>query len=161
MGIWGKTSPEKGIILSESIVEQLTINSRVAIPNSELRFSYARSSGPGGQHVNKVNTKATLYFDVVSSSSLSEFDKQRILSRLAGRISKSGIMRVSSLKHRSQAANRQAAIERFGELLAEALRERKKRRPTRPSLASKEKRIALKKQRAIIKKRRGGGFDRE
>lgn len=70
-------------------------------------------------------------------------------------------MRVSSLKHRSQAANRQAAIERFGELIAEALRERKKRRPTRPSLASKEKRIALKKHRAIIKKRRGGGFDRE
>lgn len=154
--------PERAAASLENVSGQLAVNSRLAIPLAELRFSYARSSGPGGQHVNKVNTKATLFFDVAASPSLSEADRRKILVRLATRISKNGILRVASLKYRSQAANRQAALERFAELLAQALQERKKRRSTRPSLASKEKRIARKKHRAMIKKRRGsGGLDRE
>lgn len=146
--------------MSDSSAEQLVINDSLSIPLAELRFTYARSSGPGGQHVNKVNTKVSLLFDVVSSPSLNESDRQRILDRLVTRIGKNGIMRVSSLKYRSQTANRQAALDRFVELLADALRKRKKRRATRPSSASKEKRIGAKKHRSMIKKRRGrGGID--
>jgi ribosome-associated protein len=154
--------PDKGIGMAEKAAEELVINNRLAIPLSELHFFFARSSGPGGQHVNKVNTKATLLFNVAASSSLTEEDRRKILTRLATRISKNGILRVASLKFRSQAGNRQAAQERFVELLSEALHERKKRRATRPSLASKERRIASKKHRAMIKKTRGhGGLDQE
>lgn len=134
--------------------DRLVINSRLSLPLAELHFSYARASGPGGQHVNKVNTKATLLFDVAASPSLTGDDRQRILTRLATRISKNGVLRVGSVKFRSQAANRQAAIERFAELLAEALLAKKKRRATRPTLASREKRISGKKHRAMLKKTR-------
>lgn len=154
--------PEKNAALSEDAGQQLEINSRLAIPLAEVHFSYARASGPGGQHVNKVNTKATLLFDVAASPSLTEVDRQKIMTRLAARISKNGILRIASFTFRSQASNRKAALERFVELLAGALVERKKRRATRPTLASREKRIARKKHRAIIKNaRRRGGLDRE
>lgn len=157
-----QSPPEKMAVGAGNPTEELVINGQITIPLAELRFSYARSSGPGGQHVNKVNTKATLLFDVASSPSLSDAARRRILTRLTTRISKKGILRVASLKFRSQAANRQAAIERFAELMAEALQERKKRRTTRPSRASKEKRIARKKHRAMIKKRRRNtGLDQE
>jgi len=156
------SQPEKKVALPEDSRELLEINSRLVIPLAEVRFSYARSSGPGGQHVNKVNTKATLHFDVAASPSLTAVDRQKILTRLAARISKNGILQIASFTFRSQTANRKAALERFVELLAGALVERKKRRATRPTLASREKRIARKKHRAMTKKaRRRGGLDRE
>lgn len=148
--------------MQDSTSEWLVINGRLTIPLAELRFSYARSSGPGGQHVNKVNTKVILFFDVAASPSLTETERRKIFMRLATRISKNGILRIASLKYRSQAANRHAAVDRFVELLAGALLERKKRRATRPSRASQEKRIARKKHRAGIKSKRGrSGLEQE
>lgn len=153
---------DKGGGMAEKTAEEVVINNRLAIPLAELHFSYARSSGPGGQHVNKVNTKATLLFNVSTSPSLTEKDRIKIFTHLATRINKKGILRVASFKFRSQAANRQAAQGRFVELLSEALQETRKRRATRPSRAAKERRIANKKHRAMIKKARGhGGLDQE
>ncbi|MEJ2690780.1 MAG: alternative ribosome rescue aminoacyl-tRNA hydrolase ArfB [Deltaproteobacteria bacterium] len=153
---------DKGGGMAEKTAEEVVINNRLAIPLAELHFFYARSSGPGGQHVNKVNTKATLLFNVSTSPSLTEKDRIKIFTHLATRINKKGILRVASLKFRSQAANRHAAQGRFVELLSEALQERRKRRATRPSRAAKERRIANKKHRAMIKKARGhGGLDQE
>ena len=93
----------------------------VPIPEGELVFKASRSSGPGGQNVNKLNTRVTVLFDVAGSPSLSEEQKQRVRSRLAGRIGKDGILHVASQKHRSQEANRRAAVERLQQLVQEAL----------------------------------------
>ncbi|PIP37709.1 MAG: aminoacyl-tRNA hydrolase [Desulfobacterales bacterium CG23_combo_of_CG06-09_8_20_14_all_51_8] len=91
------------------------------IDESELTFSATRSSGPGGQHVNKVSTRITLWFDVGQSGSLNPDQKERILSRLKTRITKNQRLHIVSQRHRSQLANKEAAIERFVELMADAL----------------------------------------
>lgn len=135
------------------------INDRVSIPEEELRFRFSASSGPGGQHVNKVETRVTLLFDVDESPSLSEEDRRRVMTRLSSRIGRNGVLRVVSQRHRSQRANREAAIERFAELLREALRREKKRRPTRPSRAAREARIRDKKKRSRLKRERSKPLD--
>ena len=91
----------------------INITDQITIPDSEVTFTTARSSGPGGQHVNKVSSRVTLHFNILTSQSLSADQKQRLLSRLRTRISKEGVLRVVAQKHRSQAANRQAAMRRF------------------------------------------------
>jgi ribosome-associated protein len=121
------------------------------LADDEVRFVASRSGGPGGQNVNKVETRVTLLFDLEGSLSLSEEQRRRIRERLPGRISADGILRVSSQRHRSQAANRRAALERFIELLAQALRPRAKRVATRPTAASRARRIADKRRRARLK----------
>jgi ribosome-associated protein len=125
-----------------------------SIPESELNFDYARSGGPGGQHVNKVNTKVILLFDVQESQSLTGWQKNRILEKLATRINREGILRVSSEKHRSQSMNRDAAVARFAELLDAALTLPKRRRKTRVSRSQKQKRLDTKKKRGQLKKDR-------
>jgi len=125
-----------------------------SIPESELTFDYARSGGPGGQHVNKVNTKVILLFDVQESQSLTGWQKNRILEKLATRINREGILRVSSEKHRSQSMNRDAAVARFAELLDAALTLPKRRRKTRVSRSQKQKRLDTKKKRGQLKKDR-------
>ncbi len=122
----------------------------------ELRFTFSRSSGPGGQNVNKVETRVTLYFDVENSPTLTMTQKQRIGERLATRISNDGVMRVSSQRHRTRSANRDAACERFYELIAWALRRDKPRRKTRVSKAAKKRRLDDKRRRGDIKRRRSG-----
>ncbi len=91
----------------------MTEQAIAAIAEDELRFTYSRSSGPGGQNVNRVETRVTLLFDVLGSPSLSEGHKRRIASLLATRINKEGILRVVSQRHRTREANRRAARERF------------------------------------------------
>ncbi len=125
----------------------------------EVTFEYSRSPGPGGQHVNKVATQATLCFDVPGSRVLSDRQKEQIQQRLGTRISGSGLLRVRSRKYRSQSANRQAAIRRFGELVAAALTPAKRRVGTRPSRSSRERRIREKKRRGQIKRTRAGRLD--
>lgn len=132
----------------------LEITPDVAIPEDELTFQASRSSGPGGQHVNKVSSRVTLYFDVASSPSLSEAQKQRLLTRLATRINRNGILRVVSQQHRSQIANRDAAKARFVALLQEALTSETPRKPTRPSRQVKQRRLEEKRRRRSVKRQR-------
>jgi ribosome-associated protein len=132
----------------------IRITDQLTIPEYELWFTTARSGGPGGQHVNKVNSRVTLWFDVASSPSLSDMQKRRIMTRLATRVNRDGILRVVSQQHRSQTANRDIAIERFMALLREALTEVPTRHKTRVSAAAKRRRLNEKKQRSQIKQQR-------
>lgn len=131
--------------------ELLTINGHLAIPLSELRFRYARSGGPGGQHVQRTETKVELLFDVARSPSLSEEQRQILLARLASRIDSEGVLHLTSQAGRSQAENRAEVIGRFQRLVAAALQPRKLRRPTKPSAAARERRLAHKRRRSQIK----------
>ena len=131
--------------------DYVSINRQIQIPLSELRFTFSRSPGPGGQKVNKASTRVTLVFDVDASASLSDDQRRRIKRRLRSRITKDGHLRVVSQKSRSQHANREAARERFAELLRWALkRERKRKRTVVPEQA-KELRLRDKKRRGILK----------
>ncbi len=124
------------------------INDDLEIDDGELSFEFARSSGPGGQNVNKVETKVRLLFDVAASASLSDEQRARIEERLATRISKEGVFRVASQRHRSREANRKATIERFIDLVAGALAKEKPRVRTRVSRAAKKRRLQSKRQRS-------------
>jgi len=121
------------------------------IRDHELRFTFSRSSGPGGQNVNKVNSRVTLWFDVNASTSLSETQKQKIRSRLAGRINAAGILSVSSTNYRTQQANREDAIRRFHILIGAALTDKPPRKETRTPRRIREKRLQAKKRRGMIK----------
>ena len=134
--------------------ESIPIRPGVAIPLAELAFRFTRSGGPGGQHVNKASTQAELTFDLARSPSLTDEQKQRIAAALPSYVSREGILRVTCQSSRSQAQNREEAVERFAALLGGALYVPKKRRPTRPSRASKERRLVAKKQRSEIKTQR-------
>ena len=131
-----------------------TINDRLEIPDDELTYATGPSSGPGGQNVNKVETRVTLLFDIDASPSLSQAQKDRLRRRLATRINKRGVLRVASQRHRTQAANRRAAVERFVELVRGALRRRRRRRPTRPTASSRARRLEHKRRRSRLKARR-------
>lgn len=130
------------------------INRRLEIPDGELSFTFSRSSGPGGQNVNKVNTRVTLLFDVAGSPSLSEGQRSRIMSRLTSRINREGILRISSQRHRSQSANREAAVSKFADLLGEALRPARKRKKTKVPVRAKKKRLEEKRKRSRLKRTR-------
>jgi ribosome-associated protein len=134
------------------IVFMIRITDQLSIPRDELKFTACRSSGPGGQHVNKASTRVTLGFDVINSPSLTPEQKQRVLDGLATRISKKGILRVISQKTRSQATNKEVALERFIGLLQQALKREPKRRPTRIPPAAKQRRVEEKKQRGKLKR---------
>ncbi|MFQ5424510.1 MAG: alternative ribosome rescue aminoacyl-tRNA hydrolase ArfB [Phycisphaerae bacterium] len=127
------------------------INDELGIGVSEISCAYSRSPGPGGQNVNKVATRVTLRWDVAHSPALTEPQRARIVEQLATRISRAGILRVVASRHRSQAANRRAAIERFSDLLADALRIQRPRRRTSPTRAAKERRLSEKRRRSRLK----------
>ena len=126
----------------------------MVIPEDELTFTASRSGGPGGQHVNKVSSRITLTWDLEASPSVSPEQKDVLRARLARRINDQGVLRLSVSESRSQAANRKLAVARFQALLEAALRPRRKRQATRPSKASKEKRLVEKKERSGIKRLR-------
>ena len=126
----------------------LRINDDLAIDEDELRFEFARSSGPGGQNVNKLETKVRLLFDVRRSRTLIPEQRAQIEERLATRITKNGLLLVSSQRHRSREANRRATIERFVQLMAMALAVDEPRVPTRIPKAARRRRLEAKRQRA-------------
>jgi ribosome-associated protein len=132
----------------------IQITRRLSIPKEELKFRASRSSGPGGQNVNKVNTRVTLNFDVVNSPTLSDEQKRRVLRLLANRINRDGVLRIVSQRHRSQAANCTAAMERFAELIGVALRRVPRRRRTQIPLAAKQRRLDTKRHRGRLKQMR-------
>jgi ribosome-associated protein len=128
----------------------------VLVPESELVFKASRSSGPGGQNVNKLNTRVTVLFDVVGSPSLSPEQKQQVLTRLAPRVDRNGILHVVAQTHRSQEANRRAAAGRLQQLVQEALRPRPVRKKTKVPAAARERRLAEKKRHSDRKQQRRG-----
>ena len=130
----------------------IVINASTSIPDSEIQFSAARSTGPGGQNVNKVNSRVILQFDLHASLALTPYQKRRILASLGPRINKQGILRMQAQQHRSQSANRAELVERFVELLQKALQPMKYRVPTRVPIRVKEKRLENKKQRTQTKR---------
>ena len=121
----------------------------------ELKLKAVRSSGAGGQHVNKVSTKVELSFDVPASKALSLVEKERIYKKLAARLTKEKILILQADEHRSQYRNKALAIERLFELLEKAVKVPKKRRRTKPTRSSIEKRLTSKKKKALTKIHRG------
>jgi ribosome-associated protein len=130
------------------------ITDNISIREDELIFRASRSGGPGGQNVNKVNTRITLFFDVSNCESFSDVQKQRILSRLSTRADKNGLIRVVSQRFRTQKANRRAAVERLQQLLAGALKTRPVRKKTRVPYAAKKRRLEEKRRRSLLKLQR-------
>lgn len=130
------------------------ITNDLIIPENGIYFTFSTSSGPGGQNVNKVSTRATLHFDVAGTQSLSGRQRELVMQRLRTRITKAGVLRVVSQKHRSQRANREAALERFVDLLRGALHEDPARRRTSIPLAVVERRLHDKKHRGRLKRER-------
>jgi ribosome-associated protein len=141
--------------------DTLRINDEVSISLAELSFRFSRSSGPGGQHVQKSSTRVELLFDAANSPSLSDAQRSRVLKRLASYIDTAGVLHLTSQSERSQLRNREVVVSRFRSLMREALKRRKRRKPTGPSAASRERRLRKKKQRSQIKKGRGKVDDYE
>ncbi len=134
--------------------ESLAITSELSLPLRELNFRFTRSSGPGGQHVNKTATQVELTFDVLHSPSLSDEQRARIIKALRRRIDTNGVLHLTSHSTRSQLDNREDATQRFVTLLASALRTIKPRKASRPSRAAKEKRLQSKKKLGDVKRQR-------
>ena len=132
----------------------IRINDSLVIKDGDISYRYSRSAGPGGQNVNKLNTRVTLLFDVAGSRCLSDEQKQTVFNRLSTRISEQGLLKVVSQRHRTQRANRRAAQKRLVDLLSDALKEIPVRKATEiPGYAS-ETRIRRKRHRSEIKQMR-------
>ena len=135
-------------------MEMLRINDRLNIPLEEVELAAIRAQGPGGQNVNKVASAIHLRFDITASS-LPDAVKQRLLCRKDSRINNDGMIIIKAQNHRSQDKNRSEALARLAELIDSACQAPRKRIPTRPSHASKRKRLETKKRRGSLKKLRG------
>jgi ribosome-associated protein len=135
-------------------METLRISEQLEIPLAELRFRFSRSGGPGGQHVNRSATQVELLFDVGGSASLSEEQRTLVMRRLRRHIDRDGTLHLVSSSTRSQYRNRQEVLARFARLMERALRVRPPRRPTRPTAAARERRLAEKRRRSEAKRMR-------
>jgi len=139
--------------------DPLRVNSRIIIPQSELRFSFVRSSGPGGQNVNKVNSKAQLRWSVTRSESLPEDVRGRMLSRYARRINDRGEIVLTSQRYRDQARNIGDCLTKLREMLAAVATPPKRRKKTRPPKSASESRLRDKRAKAEKKRSRSDRGD--
>jgi ribosome-associated protein len=130
------------------VADELQVTRTCRIPLDELQWSFTGSGGPGGQHANTSNTKVEVRFDVAASPSLGPRQRARLLERLGP------VVRVVAADERSQARNRQLALERLQSRLAEAVRETRPRRPTAPSPDQRQARLQAKRRRSEVKRRR-------
>lgn len=132
----------------------IRVTNHLYIPENELTFTASRSTGPGGQHVNKVSTRVTLVFDLENSPTLSDEMKDRMRPRLSRHLNGDGVLRVVSGKYRSQVANRRAVVERFIDLLSSALHIPKSRRRPAVPASQKRRRLRDKTYRGRVKEAR-------
>ena len=136
-------------------METLYITSILEIPLAELRFKFNRSSGPGGQNVNKLNTRAELQYNFAQSAVLSALQRQRIAEKLSARLNSEGLLIVNSERFRTQGGNREDCLDKLSALLAEAIKPPPpKRRKTKPGRAARARRLAGKKRHSERKKSR-------
>ena len=133
----------------------IRITQSISIADDEVTFEFVRSPGPGGQNVNKVSTAAQLRFDVTASDSLSDTVKQRLRTFAGRRITAAGVLIIQARRYRSQARNRDDALDRFVDLVRRATARPKVRRKTRPTAASKRRRLDAKRRKSVTKQRRG------
>jgi ribosome-associated protein len=133
--------------------ESIRVNSRVAVPLTEVAVRTSRSSGPGGQHAQKTETRVEVVFDVLASEVLTDTQKERIVGRVGP------VLRAVAQDERSQARNRELALERLAAQLREALRVQRARRPTKPTGAAVERRLEEKRRRSRTKRLRGDVSD--
>ena len=137
------------------MAETLYISDTIAIPMDEIALTAVRSSGAGGQNVNKLATAIHLQFDIGASGALPEAVRERLLHLDDRRISSTGVVTIKAREHRTQARNREAALQRLRELVSSALVEQTPRVATRPSRKSMQKRLDDKRRRGDIKRSRG------
>jgi ribosome-associated protein len=137
----------------------LIVNEQISIPLTELNFSFARSGGPGGQNVNKVNTKATLRWGVADSPSLPEGVRERFLEKYKRRITTEGELVLASQRFRDQGRNVADCLDKLRDLLLEVATPPKRRKKTKPSRAARERRLQQKSRQAEKKQRRRTRFD--
>ncbi len=141
------------------MADDLVVSRTFVVAGAELSERFSRSSGPGGQGVNTTDSRVELSLDVLRSASVPAHLRDRIVARLGSRLV-DGVVTVAASEFRSQLANRQAARERLAQLLREAASPPpSRRRPTRPTLGSQQRRLALKKRRGETKRGRQGRFD--
>lgn len=134
------------------------INEQISLPIEEIKLNAIRAQGAGGQNVNKVSSAIHLRFDI-GASSLPERVKERILKSNDQRITQDGVLVIKAQNHRTQEKNRAEAIERLRDIVLTAAKKQRRRIPTRPGRAAREKRLDLKKKRGAIKKLRRPDFD--
>ena len=145
--------------IPEKIENQSEKRQKFLIPGREISESFSRSSGKGGQNVNKVSTKVELRWNVDASVAFSEEEKEKIKKALANRINKGGDLIITAEEERSQLQNRQKAMEKLNKLVEEAIRPEKERVPTKPTRSSKERRLEEKKRQGERKKQRSKKID--
>jgi len=136
------------------VPQEIRITPDLAIPLAEIELRFSRSSGPGGQKVNKTATRVELLFDVAGSGSLSALQRDRLLESLRSQLDARGVLHLASSEYASQWRNRQAVIERLRMVLAQALHAPRRRIPTRPTRGSIEQRLERKRRRADVKRQR-------
>ncbi len=139
----------------------LRIHRSLALPESELTERFVRAAGPGGQHVNRTDSAVELRFDAARSPSLPESLRVRLLARHDRRITRDGVIVIQARRFRDQVRNREDARARLIELLRSAMHTAPRRIPTRPTRASKQRRLEAKQQRSRIKRARSADWNRE